>query len=118
TFASMSHTIQFEDWPDDDRPMTAASFCSVLSEESFEASNALDVVRSNAVRFLRERAGRLWPRVEPGDFQGSATDAQYWRAHTDPSDRYVQALPGTDSLRLRAAGRGFTHLFPAGDWTE
>ena len=29
-------------------------------------------------------------------------DSQHWRANVDPSDRYVQSLPGTDRLRLRA----------------
>ena len=45
-------------------------------------------------------------------------DSQYWRANIDPSDRYVQSLPGTDRLRLRADGSGYDNLFLAGDWTD
>jgi uncharacterized protein with NAD-binding domain and iron-sulfur cluster len=36
----------------------------------------------------------------------------------DPSDRYVQALPGSDAYRLRADGSGFDNLFLAGDWID
>ena len=31
TFASMSQTLPFEDWPDAERPLTAASFCAAAS---------------------------------------------------------------------------------------
>jgi hypothetical protein len=45
-------------------------------------------------------------------------DSQYWTANTDPSDRYVQALPGTDEHRLTPAGSGYCNLVLAGDWTD
>ena len=45
-------------------------------------------------------------------------DTQYWRANTDPSDRYVQSLPGTDRYRLAPGRTGFSNLVVAGDWTD
>ena len=44
--------------------------------------------------------------------------SQYWRANVDPSDRYVQSLPGTDHLRLRSDASGFHNMVLAGDWTD
>ena len=49
----------------------------------------------------------------PGRF-----DSQYWSANIDPSDRYVQSLPGTDQFRLRSDESGYDNLFLAGDWTD
>jgi hypothetical protein len=43
---------------------------------------------------------------------------QFFQANTDPSDLYVQSLPGTDRFRLRADESGYTNLFLAGDWTD
>jgi uncharacterized protein with NAD-binding domain and iron-sulfur cluster len=34
----------------------------------------------------------------------------------DPSDQYVQSLPGTGARRLRADESGYDNLFLAGDW--
>ena len=45
-------------------------------------------------------------------------DAQYWCANVNPSDRYVQALPGTTAARLKADQSGFTNLALAGDWVR
>ena len=92
------------------------------------------LVRANAVRFLESRSAMLWPGAADGrggfrwdllcaDGAGSGTgpdrfDSQYWRANIDPSDRYVQALPGTAPYRMRADGSGFDNLFLAGDWID
>jgi uncharacterized protein with NAD-binding domain and iron-sulfur cluster len=137
TFASLSQTLPFEDWPEDGRPLTATSFCAALPEAAIrEAADPRDVVRANAVRFLEHRSPMLWPGAvgADGGFRwdllcGNESDSaaasaqarfgsQYWRANTDPSDRYVQSLPGTDPHRLRADGSGFDNLFLAGDWID
>jgi hypothetical protein len=47
-----------------------------------------------------------------------AFDSQYWTANVDPSDRYVQSLPGTAAHRLRPDESGVDNLFLAGDWTD
>jgi uncharacterized protein with NAD-binding domain and iron-sulfur cluster len=36
----------------------------------------------------------------------------------DPSDRYVQSLPGSDQYRLRPDESGYDNLVLAGDWTD
>jgi len=131
TFASMSHTLPFETWPSGGRPRTAASFCAVLPDPPAVAAAAPPdaaaesaAVRSGAVDFLDQRAGRLWPdAVTAGKFRcdlfaGGTFDAQYWRANTDPSDRYVQSLPGTSRFRLAANASGFGGLHLAGDWID
>jgi uncharacterized protein with NAD-binding domain and iron-sulfur cluster len=137
TFASLSQTLPFEDWPDDERPLTATSFCAALPEAAIrKAADPRDVVRANAVRFLEHRSPMLWPGAVGADggfrwdllcgngFDSAAAsakarfDSQYWRANTDPSDRYVQSLPGSDPYRLRADASGFDNLFLAGDWID
>ena len=137
TFASQSQTLPFEDWPDDERPLTATSFCAALPETAIrEAAEPREVVRANAVRFLESRGPMLWPGGVDADggfrwdllcghgpasaaASGQARfDCQYWRANVDPSDRYVQSLPGSGGHRLRADGSGFDNLFLAGDWID
>jgi hypothetical protein len=55
----------------------------------------------------------------PGEASGpERLDSQYWRANIDPSDRYVQSLPGTDQFRLAPGRSGFDNLVVAGDWTD
>jgi len=138
TWASMPHLIEAEDWPSDDQPRTIAYFCNTLatpdsadSDDATQPITARAEVRANAERFVREDLRHLLPGVcgaegfdwrllcGAGDVDGSARlDAQYWRANIDPSDRYVQSLPGTDRLRLRADGSGYADLYLAGDWTD
>jgi hypothetical protein len=137
TFASLSQTLPFEDWPEDERPLTAASFCAALPETAIrKEAEPREVVRDNAIRFLENRSPMLWPGAvgADGEFRwnllcGQETDSaaasgrarfgsQYWRANVDPSDRYVQSLPGSGAYRLHANGSGFDNLFLAGDWID
>lgn len=141
TWASMSQLVDTEDWPLDDRPGTIAYFCNTLAtpepadrNDPTQPEDAHAEVRANAERFVVEHLAHLLPGSvdagEAGGFrwdllcgagwaQGSARlDSQYWRANIDPSDRYVQSLPGTDRLRLRADRSGYVNLFLAGDWTD
>jgi uncharacterized protein with NAD-binding domain and iron-sulfur cluster len=48
--------------------------------------------------------------------QEERLDGQFWTANVDPSDQYVQSLPGTGAYRLRADQSGYANLFLAGDW--
>ncbi len=66
TWASMSHLLPFEDWPEAEQPQTIAYFCSVL-----DTPNALDgmpdavrenrAVRERAQTFLDRDVATLWP---------------------------------------------------------
>ena len=85
TFASMSHTLPFETWPAQRLPRTAASFCGVLGEGA-----------GVAAPFPAEAISRLWPAFDPARLV-----SWYYRANTDPSDRYVLSLPGSGRYRLR-----------------
>ncbi|HEY5880053.1 MAG TPA: FAD-dependent oxidoreductase [Nakamurella sp.] len=132
TYASMSHLIPREGWPDGQRPGSIAYFCSVLGGPGTDDPDlARKIVKANAVEFLDKRAGHFWPgaRHPDGGFRrdllhtdraggSDPLESQYWSANVDPSDRYVQCLPGTLAYRLRADGSGFGNLFLAGDWID
>ncbi|MGH3874029.1 MAG: FAD-dependent oxidoreductase [Pseudonocardiaceae bacterium] len=127
TWASMSHLIELEDWGDVGPPKTVGYFCSTLPSEAGADT------RDHAIRFLDQHARHFWPRaIDPdtrrfrwdllcadSDVTGADRfDTQYWTANTDPSDQYVQSLPGTDSARLRPDRSGYPNLVLAGDWTD
>jgi uncharacterized protein with NAD-binding domain and iron-sulfur cluster len=138
TWASMSHLLSIEDWPESERPKSIAYFCSVLPKAGSLDDPPDTVLENRAVRdrartFLDRDVATLWPAaVDHGGFRwsllcdGTATaatgaerlDTQYWRANIDPSDLYVQSLPGTDRFRLKADQTGFSNLTVAGDWTD
>ena len=138
TWASMPHLLPAEDWPEADRPKTIAYFCSVLGtpdsrDGRADAAGETRAVRARARTFLDRDVATLWPAaVDDGGFRwsvlcdgqlGTVTgserlDSQYWRANVDPSDLYVQSLPGTDQYRLQPGRSGFSNLAVAGDWTD
>jgi uncharacterized protein with NAD-binding domain and iron-sulfur cluster len=139
TWASMGHLLALEDWPAADRPRAIAYFCSTLAPHPTSAG-VVDpkaehaAVRERARRFLDRHIGVLWPGAAnaegfrwellcnaspPGTPDGAlGLDHQYWRANVDPSDLYVQSLPGTDQYRIRPGDTGFDNLVIAGDWTD
>jgi uncharacterized protein with NAD-binding domain and iron-sulfur cluster len=111
TFSSMSHSVPLEDWPADEQPWTAAMFCGAHRGEDVPAA-------SDA--FLAARAGEWWPDAVDGTgrLRDGVVVSQYCRTNTDPSDRYVQSLPGSGQYRLPADGSGFANLALAGDWID
>lgn len=139
TYCDMSHLIQRESW--EGRVRGIAYFCNALptrpgpvnlTDHGLPARET-ENVRRNAIHFLREDAVELLPDAThryPPDFRwellvgdghetGEARFAtQYWRANVDPSDRYVQSLPGTSRLRMHPKRSGFYNLVLAGDWTD
>jgi uncharacterized protein with NAD-binding domain and iron-sulfur cluster len=138
TWASMDQLVEAECWPDRDRPATIAYFCGALDapwpaiddSDSYPSQWRQRVV-ANVLRFLECEAGHLLPRLGgPGGMQwgllcGSdgrrdetALETQFVTANVDPSDRYVQCVPGSDQFRLRSDESGFDNLFLAGDWTD
>jgi len=131
TYASMSHLVPREDWPDDEGVCSLGYFCSVLAKDAERDPAAAErTVLSHAVEFLDLHVGHFWPgaRLPAGGFRWDllpAFDAttgpdrlasQYTRANVDPSDQYVQCLPGSSAYRLRADESGYRNLYLAGDW--
>lgn len=134
TWASMSHLVEREAWPDDLRPSTVAYFCSTFTPTTGEsAAAARERTRRLAIDFLEREGRHIWPRAVDPATKGfrwdllcadaavdgpDRFDTQYWTTNTAPSDLYVQTLPGTDGNRLRPDGSGYSNLVLAGDWTD
>ena len=128
TWASMSHLLSLEAWPADGSPRSIAYFGGAMPD----ANTAIDdeVVRDALRRFLEQEIGALWPAARSSagfrwevlwdDMQRRGPDrlnGQYFRANLDPSDRYVQSLPGSGKYRIAPGRSGFDNLAVAGDWT-
>ena len=137
TWSSMPQLISAEQWPADESLQAIEYFCATLrtppgppSDERYPVERHEEVYE-NARVFLEHHVSHYLPGSASGDGfrwellcgagDGTGSDrlrSQYWRANVDPSDLYVQSLPGTDRLRLRADQSGFDRLFLAGDWTD
>jgi uncharacterized protein with NAD-binding domain and iron-sulfur cluster len=128
TWASMSHLLEREAWPSPGAPASIAYLCSAMPDTDPTVGEA--AVRDTLTRFLEGEAGSLWPGASgPSGFAwgklwddqgGIGPDRllrQYVRANLDPSDRYVQSLPGSGKYRMAPGGTGLDNLVVAGDWT-
>jgi uncharacterized protein with NAD-binding domain and iron-sulfur cluster len=140
TWGDMRHLISEERWPV--APKAIAYFCSALTDPpdlrlesrdtDYEAERN-EQVRKNAIGFLNNGIGQLWPRAImcPGKFKwdlltavngsnaaGEARfDTQFWTANVNPSDRFVLSLPGTQKYRISPLDNTYKNLTIAGDWT-
>jgi uncharacterized protein with NAD-binding domain and iron-sulfur cluster len=142
TWADMTSLLPREGWAQPNAPRTVAYFCGPLqgptrppppTEHGFPVAQKEQALR-NALRFLRNDIGVLWPRsVQPNNqavFDWTLLvpsneavgeerfKTQYWRANVDPSERYTLALPGTDKARIRPDQTGFANLTVCGDWVD
>jgi uncharacterized protein with NAD-binding domain and iron-sulfur cluster len=128
TWASMSHLLPMEAWPSAREPRSIAYFCGAMPD--IDPATGHEVVRDALRRFLDREVGALWPGTrDSGGFRWdmlsddvgrSGPDrlsGQYVRANLDPSDRYVQSLPGSGKHRIAPERTGFDNLTVAGDWT-
>jgi uncharacterized protein with NAD-binding domain and iron-sulfur cluster len=142
TWADMRHLIDQETWPR--TPGSIAYFCNVLADEPIDR-NDVDQgkrrhaeVRDNAIRFLNDSIGLLWPNAvyEHGGFRwellvdpmardaqaGESSEAlfstQFWTANVNPTDRYTLALPGSLKYRISPLDNSYDNLTIAGDWTD
>jgi uncharacterized protein with NAD-binding domain and iron-sulfur cluster len=121
TWADMTFLVPQEQWPDP--PGTLAYFCGVMqTPEERPSRHDLSFPREqssaaerNAHTWLQSHARRLWPRFDMDQLHGGWS-GQYTRANCNPTDHYVQSLPDTTQLRLRASESGFERLVLAGDW--
>ncbi len=130
TYSSMSHLVELEDWTPDRRPGAIGYFCSALPDRlTSNPTVAHDAVQQHVADFLDGGLGRVWPDATTpsgglrrelliGANGDDASDGVYFRANVDPSDRYVQSMPGSGEHRLRVDQSGCDNLVLAGDWTN
>ncbi len=140
SWADMSHLLHAEPWTDpapghisyllgamrDDGPAIAASIDDYPDKAQRRVRHQLET-------WLTRDAAELWPGaarrggqgfrwsllVDTQDRKGRARlDDQVIRANVQPSDRYVQTLPGATRARLRPGKTGFENLWVCGDWTR
>jgi uncharacterized protein with NAD-binding domain and iron-sulfur cluster len=138
TWASMPQTLWAEDWPADDRPGTVAYYCGSLDapwpptgpdreyvgryRAQVYADAAAYVDRNLAIFFPKAfgENGFDWQLLSGvhGERGAAALATQHVSVNVDPSDRYVQSVPGSDKFRLRPDEGGYDNLVLAGDWTD
>jgi uncharacterized protein with NAD-binding domain and iron-sulfur cluster len=133
TYCDMTHLLDREDHPAGE-VASIAYFCGVLAEDTGDPVQATQHAHDNALQFLREDIASLWPAAcqphgvgplrwdvlyDPGDGVDEARfEAQYWRANTVGSERYVLTPAGSVDVRLRPDGTGIDNLVVTGDWTR
>jgi uncharacterized protein with NAD-binding domain and iron-sulfur cluster len=138
TWASMPQTLWTEDWPADESPRTVAYFCGALKAEwppdgepAEYVARCRQRVLDDAVTYLDRHVGLYLPGAVDGngfrwhllsgangDLGAAALNRQHVSVNIDPSDRYVQSVPGSDKYRLRSDESGYDNLVLAGDWTD
>jgi uncharacterized protein with NAD-binding domain and iron-sulfur cluster len=138
TWASMPQTLWAEDWPNEDSPRTVAYFCGAFDaawppddDHADYVAGCRERVLTNAVTYLDHHVGLYLPGSVTqngfewhllsgvnGDRGAAALDRQHVSVNVDPSDRYVQSVPGSDKYRLRSDESGYDNLVLAGDWTD
>jgi len=127
TWASMPQTLWAENWPPDRRPGTVAYFCSSLSapwptDEKYSeyVSRLRHQVYSDAASHTAHNLSLFFPNLTAADhrFRHELVADEYVSVNIDPSDRYVQSVPGSDKYRLRVDESGYDNLVLAGDWTD
>lgn len=125
TACDMSHLIAGEGWAEGAEPQGLAYLCGVLEEGSEQrvAAGARAFVEADLTTLWRGAAGAGgavdWDVLAAATGVGPARmDAQYCRANTLGSERYVLSPAGSVAHRLGADGAAAENLLLAGDWTR
>jgi uncharacterized protein with NAD-binding domain and iron-sulfur cluster len=138
TWASMPQTLWAEDWPARQRPGTVAYFCGALDARRQPGESGRQYwrrqsaeVRASAAAYVDRHLGLYFPSAMTADgfdwqllcgadgARGvAALTGQHVSVNIDPSDRYVQSVPGSERFRLRPDESGYDNLVLAGDWTD
>jgi uncharacterized protein with NAD-binding domain and iron-sulfur cluster len=133
TYSDMSQLLPAEDWKAGSAPLSVGYFCGVFADEDAPNNEkiAADNVKAGASNWMTTYLDGLWQLIgtgqnfhwdwlfSPHDLVGPARlDDQYWRCNINPSDRYVQSLPGTLQYRMEPGRSGYGNLVLAGDWTR
>ena len=106
TWASMSHLLPVEDWPEAAAPQSIAYFCSVLAppennDGAPDPERENDAVRGRAQTFLNRDMATLWPAaVADGGFR--------WSLLCDGTPRTVPRPRGPSASRPSTGGRTST----------
>ena len=131
TYCDMSHLLPVEDW-DKAHVASIGYFCGVLADEDGDTqARATTRAHDNAVAFLRDDSGVLWPDARsgssfawdllaaPDDIHGERRfDHQFWRANFAATERYVLSPAGSLQYRLAPGDSEWDNLVFAGDWTH
>ena len=129
TWASMPQTLWAEAWPEVDRPGSVAYFCGSLDAPWPPNEPVADYLRrlhgqvhADADAHMDRNLGLFFPNAFPdgasGGFDRALVVGRHVSVNVDPSDRYVQSVPGSDRWRLRPDDSGYENLVLAGDWTD
>ncbi len=139
TWGDMSSLVDREQWPQSEWPGSIAYLCGAMptppqipprSARDYPVESYRQVVET-ARRWLPANAQRFWPKafdangfrwellVDLANGDNEARFAsQFFRANIDPSERYVQTVPGSTIYRLTSDDPDFANLFLAGDWVR
>lgn len=123
TWGDNSQLIDQESWPSHSRPASLAYLVgNLLPDDQFPPPGKPDnfpviqLQRANVQvdKWLQDELPLLWPGYQQTDL----ARPPYVRANVNPSDRYVQSVPGSVESRLRPDGSGVNNLYLAGDWVR
>lgn len=128
SLVDFSHLLPREAWPAGNAPRYLNYTCGPLAKQATPGDDAVYVRLRD---FLNTRAAPLWPNAvdeagfkydllyaDPALSGEDRLKAQYWRANTDPTERYVIAKANTASVRLQPGQTGFDNLSIAGEWAD
>jgi uncharacterized protein with NAD-binding domain and iron-sulfur cluster len=116
TWADMSHLLCAEDWPAP-APQSIAYFCGPMVK-THPGVDPTQAAKAATEAWLAANIRGLWPSAPPNGNLDPQLVSAYFRANVDPSERYVQAPPGSLVHRLSPDSRPFDNLYLAGDWTK
>ncbi len=122
----------------DDRPGTVAYFCGTMDADWPTSESGpgylhryQQQVRGRAADYIDRNLRPFFPNAVTengfdwhllsgvnGERGRAAVDTQHVSVNVDPSDRYVQSVPGTERYRLRPDESGYDNVVLAGDWTD
>ena len=123
TWGDNSQLIAQESWINQAKPESFAYLVgNLLPDDHFPPPGKPDTfpviqlqkAKVQVEEWLRTKLPLLWPRYQD---MYLARDP-YVRVNVNPSDRYVQSVPGSVESRLRPDGSGVHNLYLAGDWVR
>ncbi len=129
----MGHLVELETWPQD-AMQNIAYFCGVIKERPGETyQESMQRAQQTGKSYFRRHAAHFWPNLasadgrnvrwellaDPDNREGEARfEAQYCRANTKGSERYVLSTAGSTKYRLKTDASGFNNLYITGDWID